>query len=562
MNRLPQELIDRISSFLPKHDLKNILTLTTKFRYAAERYSSAFAEFTINERNSEKFLALYSGHRLLYLREVIFRPRFSPIFYRYEPELSCRENADELREKDESFTRQIKFLFTTLRSVEEQAEENHAAGRYRLSIYSPTRLVEAKSSRDCLHHHYVSWRVHLLNPAELPQIASVRSLEIHNHGYEYPEWHHHESKLDLRVIIDLATKLPNLEYLGFQTGGYEWCPTWAEEEPAKHYEHDWEGPRRDARHDFASAVTSCSVQLPSSLKRASMDFLNPLVRTIDIHQGKGLPNLVSPAQTDPFSSSLRIMSNNLRQLRLRAMVDGSLFWPDNDAASFWPNLERLEVMFHIARPDGKWYFQGPGGEGHNAIGFEITDAFYPPFEMSELDAEMDAIQEEWGDQRKNDGNSQFRITPHQTSLRPLLEGFAKAATRMRSLKQALIWSPLSWFPNDDSDDESEFDKYDMDDTTDLAWGIAYAEPGLPPGTSLGPEPFDLCPSRQLWWMVAQWRPDPELHDLFQRIGRDKHGQELRELWTEDIYGDSLVYRDAMFEEFMFFHDPGRIPLSR
>ena len=100
------------------------------------------------------------------------------------------------------------------------------------------------------------------------------------------------------------------------------------------------------------------------------------------------------------------------------MVDESLFWPDNDAASFGPNLEVLEVMFHIARLDGKWYFQGPGGEGRNAVGFEISES-YPPFETSEVDVEMDGLYDEspWGCEDIN--NSQFRIKPHESSLRPL-----------------------------------------------------------------------------------------------------------------------------------------------
>ncbi|KAH6848460.1 hypothetical protein BKA58DRAFT_280006, partial [Alternaria rosae] len=74
MGRLPQELIEEITRYLPTDDLKNVLTLSTKFRFAAESYSGAFTEFTLNERNADKFLGLYSGHRLLYLRELHFQP--------------------------------------------------------------------------------------------------------------------------------------------------------------------------------------------------------------------------------------------------------------------------------------------------------------------------------------------------------------------------------------------------------------------------------------------------------------------------------------------------------
>jgi hypothetical protein len=55
MNRLPQELADRIASLMPRNDLKTVLMRTREFRCAAERYSSAFAQFTIDERNSRYF---------------------------------------------------------------------------------------------------------------------------------------------------------------------------------------------------------------------------------------------------------------------------------------------------------------------------------------------------------------------------------------------------------------------------------------------------------------------------------------------------------------------------
>ena len=79
MNDLPQELIDRICSHLSNEDLRSVLTLTSQFRYAAERYSGAFEEFTVNAKISQKFLDCFSGHRLLYLREVRFRPKFPPV---------------------------------------------------------------------------------------------------------------------------------------------------------------------------------------------------------------------------------------------------------------------------------------------------------------------------------------------------------------------------------------------------------------------------------------------------------------------------------------------------
>ncbi|KAI4681354.1 uncharacterized protein J4E84_007590 [Alternaria hordeiaustralica] len=245
-----------------------------------------------------------------------------------------------------------------------------------------------------------------------------------------------ESKLDLRVLIDLATSMPNLEYLGTRTGGYEWCETLDEEEDpcSGHYEHDWAGPRRDARHDFAAAVTSRVDKLPKTLRRATLDFLYPLS---------------SDLTHDPFSTSLGILCNNLRHLQLRAMIDESIFpalSPQHSATSHtpWPHLELLDLMFHNARPDGTWYFQGSDGQGDVARGLPVTDDSYPPYTHTQLDEEMDEFYEDYiraGRQIRCHDNQEFRVAPH-ANLILLLERFARSAIQMPALKEAVIWSPI------------------------------------------------------------------------------------------------------------------------
>lgn len=250
-------------------------------------------------------------------------------------------------------------------------------------------------------------------------------------------------------VLDIAKKFPNLEFLGVKTGGHEWHELRADDRPVEWYEHDWEGPRRDSRHDFAKLIRSRKFQLPSSLRRASLDFMSPIERTINIHHEKYMPNLISPASVDPFSSILLLLSRNLRQLRIRAVVDQSLFWPGLEQASACSNLEIPEIMFHIARPDGGWYFHGPGGEESNTVKTQICDDHYPPLETSQFDRRAHRAQEEYGGKCSQIGNNQFRITPHSPSLVPLLEGFAKAAAHMGSLRTAAIWSPSCWCINDD-----------------------------------------------------------------------------------------------------------------
>lgn len=289
----------------------------------------------------------------------------------------------------------------------------------------------------------------------------------HNYPIDYyKKFDAHELKLGLRITNDLATKLPNLEYLGCETSSFEWCPTKGRdtrgsEDPEMHYEHDWEGPRRDVRHDFANAVTSNRAQILYSLKRASLGFLSRMERTIDIRQS-------TPS----------------------------------------PNLELLEVAFHPAHQDGSWYFNGPHGQGRTATGFQVTDAHYPPYEMTELDEYMDELYDEAPAGSDTLGNFQSRMTPDDGRLRPLLKGFAKA-TQMPALKEAVIWCPLRWDP-DEEDGELEWINRLGPSNGDLAWCIRCTVPGR----SMSPGP-----SRRLEWWTLLWRPDSELHHLFKQIRR-------------------------------------------
>jgi len=587
MDRLPQELVEEITKNLPTDDLKNVLTVSTKFRYAAERYSGAFTEFTLNERNADKFLGLYSGHRLLYLRELHFRPNFPPIWppdpWPWEDEM-CRENADAIRAKNECFTRQVHSLFTTLSTVEENAAPQHASGRYRIQIHDPSRLIHVEIY--CPHQEYISWRIRLLN-TELPLVHSVRSLEICNECPEdasvYHDSHGYPAnyrkcfdgglfKLDLGVMVDLVSKLPNLEYLGCKTGGFEWAPAFSgndgSEDPNRHFQSDWDGPRRDARHNFAHAVISHQTQLPTSLQRASLDFVSPLIRALDTIQDRPLPNLVGPALRDPFSASLRILTNNLRQLRLWAIVDESLFSMDDNSQPQWPNLEILEVMFHPSRPDGSWYFVGPQGHGREAVGYDITAASYPPLETTELDIDMEELVTSGHlSNLPNGAQNQFRITPDEARLRPLLAGFSSAAAQMCSLRRAIIWTSLNWYPKYDYAESQGWDSEYQGPGSNWRsnWAIQYSDQD----NGIWGSPSHYLPSQQrnddptircLVWMVAAWRPDAELRRLFQNIGREKHGNDLVEHWGEGYRSSNYSnLRNWMLDDHQ--GDPGRITPS-
>ncbi|USP75704.1 hypothetical protein yc1106_02978 [Curvularia clavata] len=556
MNNLPQELVDKICSYLTIEELKKVLLLTRQFRYGAERFCGIYDNFDIEKRNAQEFVECFSGHRLSFLRELKFRPVLPP-FQEFDGngKKPCRETADEVRKRDESFTKEIQWLFHILSLVEDRPSEKQIIGRYRLSVYSPTRKFENR--RVCPHHIVIGWRVRLLN-IDLPLISSVQSFQIYNnYSKDTGFYFHHtyngfkvpELKLDLRILVDLATRFPNLEYLGTRTGGFEWCEYWEKENhsPAKDYERDWPGLQRDTRHGFTSAVLSSYRKFPRSLQRAHLDFLNPLSRVLQIHHAQPLPDLVAPFRNDLFSSSLRLLCQNLRFLQLRCIIDESIFLQEDGAVSIWPNLEQLDLMFHPARPNGTWYFHAADGRGSDSVGFPVTDAHYPPYKTTELDKEMDELCEKGGYSIGYDDGMRFRTEPHKR-LRPLLEGFAKAAIQMKQLKEAVIWFPLIL------DSETTLHGGELlelrDPEWDRAWSITYTESSCPifPGAS-----------RRLEWRTAPWRPDPELHRLYQQIGRSKLGDELEEIWQPFPRDDEEEWSDLEdLAKGIFDKDPGCI----
>ncbi|KAF2257510.1 hypothetical protein CC78DRAFT_622562 [Lojkania enalia] len=533
MDQFPQELISQICSHLSAEDLRNTYYVSAKFRKAAEEQAGRYRThiYKITKENKQCFIDRYSGFRLRYLEHVQFDTYF--------PDLDvndgngCREGSDEQREKDKTFTEQIQNLFTTLKTVEEHAGERNR-GKYRLTIYSPSHGCSGDS---CLHREHAHWRTHLLEPETLPDLMSVGSLEINND--------HSSAKLDYRILIDLVTRFPNLENLECHTGKDEWTPSYRDA-PAKLFIWEYDGPRRDTRHGFGNAITPTNI--PKSLQRVELNwFCREVMMEADcIHHWKAMPNLVSPASKDPFSTSLRILSYHLQEITLRAQVDETLFWPEDSSTPTWPHLQRVFIMFHMVSPSGAWYFEGPRGEGRGSTGYELDESSYPPLEPTEEDEYLDDEVVCGGRSFEDRYNFWFRISPNDNVLGPFLASFAKAAANMPDLRQAILWSPLRWDVDCGEDDEGEsFDYFEPPKKfypEYLAWGLAYYVPGV--GSAFATNPGETkCKARQIWWKVGEWRPNPEIHSLFQQIGRQEHGEALKEYWDDDEFGQGLVSRD-------------------
>ncbi|KAL5388903.1 hypothetical protein DPSP01_002609 [Paraphaeosphaeria sporulosa] len=534
MDNLPQELVDHISSYLGPEDLKHTLTVSPAFQVAAEKYSGAFSDFELNKENARRFVNTFGGRRLGYLQHLTFRSTIPALDQKVDWEAHpdgypVRDSEEDLREADESFTDQIKFLFSIVKETEDIARSEKAHGKVKLTLYTPTRHIDRGNYS--IQRAYVSWRVHLLEPESLPDLTSIYALRIENgmkvsFDVEYGPvslW-----KIDLRMMVDLSNKFPNLAALHCSIGGDEWLDC-NEDYRQRYITKDWAGPRRDSRHDFARILDVAHI---SGLRVARLNFLAPLA--VAFEQREPFPDLVSPARHDPLSSSLRVLSYQLRRFSVIALIDPTLFWPAEGASQFWPNLQTLHVMFQIVSPSGDWYFNF-SDKGGSKQGYEIKETDYPPYAETELDRTNLRHCDEVG--WANFIHQKERTVPNDETLVPLLQSFARATSFMPRLKQAILWAPVR------SNAMGEYKKKKGVYTNNV-WGLVYTSPDT--------EGFMDCRghqvegNRQLWWQVANWRPDKATHEMLRQIGKDKHGEDIAEYWEHD-YTISDRYEFERFE---------------
>lgn len=570
MESLPQELIDGICEHLPHEDLKSTLFVSRTFQQATERASGAFSSFEFsNERPEEyhRFSKIYGGGRFRYLRQVEVYSRFPAVKARcpqpswrdikkgrtLEPRPvlgNCTEALKDLELKDTTFSEHVARVFEAISTVEERSQH---AGRIHLTVFTPTRHIDRCY---CDHRLHSSWRVHFLSPEKLPQLDSVHGLSIYN-VVDYDSQLAF-SKVDPRMLLDLASRCPNLRYLGCKIGIGEWTVT--EEECTR----DYPGCKRDARRSFADALST--TKLPESLRYVQLNCVNDPDDGVN-EQSMQLPNLVYPALYDPYSSSLRILSLQLRKMQLRVMADASLFWPhasEAEPSPFWPNLEELVVMFLPSTPTGLWYFKGPSGRRRDAEGYLIGGEDAYPDLRDDDDEAVGVCDYRVYEQVNHLTTLTYRVVPNDEIIGPFLRAFATAAANMPRLRATALWTPLRFSPDgiNDYDSDAQYEEeteegfrvfrprsgsYASEDSESLsqyadeplAWCIYYAAPFELPFDDDGRKSL----SRQISWRVGPWRPDAELHELFRRIGEREHGAPLLEHWSDDRYGERLVEPD-------------------
>jgi len=379
----------------------------------------------------------------------------------------------------------------------------------------------------CPHRRFHSRRLRLLDADKLPDLDFVHGLAFCSevpmnaeHGFE-----------DMRPI-SLLTPLYCLSHLPVAHSlelPWMWERAVLRALPDKDWQNDairpWEGPMRDARHEFGTALLSpdsYGIRIPESLCRAVLYFWRAREYAWE-DQALPRPDLVTPALEDPVSLGLCKLAAQLEVLDLRALITPALF-PIEGAAkeTQWSRMRRLRIEFHPATPDGSWYFDGPADGRHNKWNtldqkdenqvFAVGPEHYPRETAApEIEARIHDVLS-GREPRVSDASTDshlFRVVPRRETVEPLLKAFAKALARdnMPCLENAEIFAWLWWFPRVDEELEDE-ESIEINFQAHR-WGVKYIVPGVEEGDRR---------EGVVQWQVGKWRPSADVLDKFEALG--------------------------------------------
>ncbi|KAJ1323564.1 hypothetical protein MN608_10808 [Microdochium nivale] len=397
----------------------------------------------------------------------------------------------------------------------------------------------------CPHRRFHSRRLHLLDANKLPDLDFVHRLLVDT---EYDRNFEHEFE-DMRLLSLLVP----LYYLSHLPAVHTVELPWMWERPAlyampdKSWQNDgtrpWEGPLRDARYEFGTALlsspegkksSSAAIRIPETLRRAVLYFWKASQFPVEDHS-LPRPNLVSPAPEDPVSLGLCKLAAQLEVFDLRALITPALFpititeWEAAREVAQWSRMRRLRIEFHLASPDGLWYFDGPADGRHNQRNyldqkdenqtFVVGPEHYPrEVAAPEIEAEIhDVLEGRKSRMVSTDPHDVhlFRIVPRRETVEPLLKAFAKAIARdnMPRLEDAELFAWLCWSPRVEEDLEDD-ESLDAELET-YRWGVKYIAP-------IGPQRENMEGEHQregiVQWQVGDWRPSQDVLHAFEELG--------------------------------------------
>ncbi|KAL9948802.1 hypothetical protein D7B24_006512 [Verticillium nonalfalfae] len=443
-----------------------------------------------------------------------------------ENPLPCREPVEETTEVSAFFSAQLHAMYEQLAVYHARPaasladaklapidEEKGIQVEFTVGCQSFTRFPH------CEHLIYHARRLTLHDPETLPVLPFVRKLRfLPGSGPRQDFYFSRVRPVSLHVPLACLAHLPGVAEIDCPWL-WERLPFPAAGRPMRHFTRVWEGPWRDARHEFGASMMQqkelLGLPIPATLTKARLWFWQPGLACED-NQALAMPDLVTPAEQDPLSVGLRTLAAQLQELDLRAFLTEHIFpSPDAPSSKQWLNLRRLTIEFHPLRPDGRWYFVGPRGEDPHPKGFAISKAdHYPPLQTTTEDEEVD---EQWnedpeGGEEVDAFPDVFRTQPSPETIEPLLLAFGSAVKNMGALEDAELFAYLAWCPSDSRAEEyGDEAPYDSENGVHR-WGVRHL------AAKAGDE--DTVEG-VVQWQIGDWRPSQSVLDLFGGLGRQE-----------------------------------------
>jgi hypothetical protein len=507
----------------------------TDLDFKRDLFENAKAAFSAQHRGLQYFLPL----PLLIVDDNADNP------------LPCNEPAEETIAISVHLSARIHAFYDETAAAYNEIEHPPASISISLEIETQKFDTDDLECLVCYHRRHHSRRLQLHDPETLPDLPFVQRLSIRSlsNGSDA------ETAKDMRPLSPLVP----LQCLVHLPAIQEWVARWLWERPMPtamassvmrdHWTWPWEGPLRDARHEFGAAIMDqerylYGKRIPSSLTRVALHFW-PFFSLPYHDQSIARPDLIHPADKDPVSVGLCKLGAQLRLFDVRAMVTPDLFpSPEASTDQQWSKMQRFRLEFHSLRPDGQWYFVGPGGEDpHDSKqgGYKISDTQHYPRdidrdECNDLHAQYDY---QMGDGIDYDVDM-FRTQPCRERIEPLLAAFATSLTRdkMPSLEDAEVFTHLWWHPSEDRDIEG----YDLPMKKGHRWGVKFIA-GRGSNEQIDGDTATTAPTPPVvQWQVGDWRPSEEVMRLFESLGRqewlDLEWNRYRDTAGCDLLGNS------------------------
>ncbi|KAK9424619.1 hypothetical protein SUNI508_03495 [Seiridium unicorne] len=504
MNKLPQEIIDRIVSFLPggpdagwtsekQPSRAPYACVSNRFRYAVERGS--FRSLRISSGELQDLVLKLPPRGRSFLRELFFSIELSQVDGASAKRF---ERPAETASASRQFSLQIKELFNALHKLDGIA----GLRLYLSNVTQPAASAEDEPGSgtgiDLGHHRDLRSRLTLLDPAALPRLDCVSHLTFSN-------W---QRKPCPSVYLDIAARLAGPGKLDLFLDGFEMR---------------YPGRLRDDRKSLALALETRSEET-QTISHATLDM------SLDsgaILQTLPMPDNKYPLEYDALSSSLRTWSQRLVHFSVRGVVDESLFWPhtqDNAAAAppEWQRMEFFDVQLERHAPSGWWYFMPKGESRYGAPPRDPAEdpEDQPPQFTDEPQDGADPFDQEaedhWDMHRRTDEDEDHRVrnVPNEDAIQPLLEAWAKALARMPLLRRAKVGFEVE-IPNSETQNEEDVNMED--------WEIIYEAPdqqGAKWGKHL--EASERASRRLIFHNTGRWRPARRTMHLLQQAGLESH----------------------------------------